>query len=43
MREQDLFRRCVREGLAPVPSLGDALGDARWIQAIADAYPRTGP
>ncbi|HET8645955.1 MAG TPA: Gfo/Idh/MocA family oxidoreductase [Vicinamibacteria bacterium] len=35
------FRRCVLEGRPPVPSLEDALGDARWIQAIADAYPRT--
>jgi predicted dehydrogenase len=37
------FRRCLREGLPPAPSLEGALGDARWIQAIADAYPRTGP
>lgn len=35
------FRRCVREGRPPSPSLEDALGDARWIQAIADAYPRS--
>jgi predicted dehydrogenase len=35
------FRRCVLEGRPPAPSLEDALGDARWIQEIADAYPRT--
>lgn len=36
------FRRCLMERRAPAPSLEDALGDARWIQAIADAYPRAG-
>ncbi len=40
--EMHHFRRCVLEGRPPAPSLDDALGDARWIQAIADAYPRTG-
>lgn len=34
------FRRCLAEGRPPSPSLEDALGDARWIQAIADAYTR---
>lgn len=34
------FRRCLLEGRPPSPSLEDALGDARWIQSIADAYPR---
>jgi predicted dehydrogenase len=34
------FRRCLLEGRPPTPSLDDALGDARWIQSIADAYPR---
>lgn len=37
------FRSCVLEGRPPAPSLEDALGDARWIQKIADAYPRTEP
>ena len=32
------FRRCLAEGTAPAPSLDDALGDARWIEAIARAY-----
>ena len=32
------FRRCLAEGTAPTPSLDDALGDARWIEAIAHAY-----
>ncbi len=32
------FRRCLAEGTAPTPSLDDALGDARWIEAIARAY-----
>jgi predicted dehydrogenase len=32
------FRRCLAEGTAPTPSLEDALGDARWIEAIAHAY-----
>lgn len=36
------FRRCLLEGRPPMPSLDDALGDARWIQALADAYPREG-
>ena len=37
------FRRCLAEGTAPAPSLDDALGDARWIEAIARAYGRGGP
>ena len=32
------FHRCLAEGVAPTPSLDDALGDARWIEAIAHAY-----
>src|SRR6266581_2057220 len=32
------FRRCLAEGVDPAPSLDDALGDARWIEAIARAY-----
>lgn len=32
------FRRCVREGRPPSPSVDDAVADARWIQAIAEAY-----
>ena len=32
------FRRCLADGTAPTPSLEDALGDARWIDAIARAY-----
>jgi predicted dehydrogenase len=32
------FRRCLREGQPPTPSIEDALGDARWIHAIAAAY-----
>lgn len=32
------FRRCLADGTAPTPSLDDALGDARWIEAIARAY-----
>jgi len=32
------FRRCLADGTAPTPSLDDALGDARWIEAIAHAY-----
>jgi len=39
--EMHHFRRCVLEGRPPSPSLDDALGDARWIQSIADAFPRT--
>jgi len=31
------FRQCVREGRTPETSIEDALGDARWIQAIARA------
>ena len=31
------FRQCVREGRKPETSIEDALGDARWIQAIARA------
>ena len=36
--ELHLFRRCVREGRKPETSIEDALGDARWIQAIARAF-----
>ena len=32
------FRRCLADGTVPTPSLDDALGDARWIEAIAHAY-----
>jgi predicted dehydrogenase len=32
------FRRCVASGEPPTPSLDDALGDARWLEAIAAAY-----
>jgi len=32
------FRGCLADGTAPSPSLDDALGDARWIEAIARAY-----
>ena len=32
------FRSCILEGRAPSPSLEDALGDARWMRAIARAY-----
>ncbi|PYQ17249.1 MAG: hypothetical protein DMF80_01515 [Acidobacteria bacterium] len=35
------FRRCLAEGIAPAPSIDDALGDARWIEAIARAYGRS--
>lgn len=35
------FRRCVLEGRPAEPSIDDALADARWIQAIADVFPRT--
>ena len=31
------FRQCVREGRKPETGVEDALGDARWIQAIARA------
>jgi predicted dehydrogenase len=34
------FHRCVAEGREAEPSIGDALGDARWIERIARAYPR---
>ena len=36
------FRRCLADGTAPTPSLEDALGDARWIDAIARAYGEDG-
>ena len=32
------FRACIAEGRRATPSIEDALGDARWIQQIADAY-----
>jgi predicted dehydrogenase len=32
------FQRCLAETVDPAPSLDDALGDARWIEAIARAY-----
>jgi predicted dehydrogenase len=35
------FRRCVREGGQPETTIEDALGDARWIQAIARALSPT--
>jgi len=35
------FRECVRAGKKPETSIEDALGDARWIQAIARALPAT--
>jgi predicted dehydrogenase len=34
------FRECVLSGRQPELTVEEALGDARWIQAIADAYPR---
>lgn len=34
------FHACLATGAAPAPSLDDALGDARWIRAIAGAYRR---
>jgi predicted dehydrogenase len=40
--EMHYFRRCLVEGTPPAPSLEDALGDARWIEAIARAYGRGG-
>jgi predicted dehydrogenase len=40
--EMHHFRRCLAEGTAPTPSLDDALGDARWIEAIARAYGKAG-
>lgn len=36
------FRRCLADGTAPTPSLEDALGDARWMDAIAGAYGKGG-
>lgn len=36
--ELQAFRRHVVDGSAPSPSVEDALGDARWIHAIARAY-----
>ncbi len=38
--ELHYFHNCLLEGTAPQPSLLDALGDARWIHAIARAYAR---
>ena len=35
------FHQCIASGQAPSPSIEDALGDARWIQAIARAYGRS--
>jgi predicted dehydrogenase len=32
------FHRCLADGTPPSPSIDDALGDARWIEAIARAY-----
>jgi predicted dehydrogenase len=32
------FRAAIAEGKPATPSLDDAIGDARWIQKIADAY-----
>ena len=32
------FRAAIAEGRPAEPSIEDALGDARWIQQIADAY-----
>ena len=36
--EMHHFRACIAEGRPASPSLDDALGDARWIQQIAEAY-----
>jgi predicted dehydrogenase len=36
--EMHHFRGCIAEGRPASPSLDDALGDARWIQQIAEAY-----
>lgn len=36
--EMHHFRACIAEGRPASPSLEDALGDARWIQQIAEAY-----
>lgn len=35
------FRDCVRRGLEPETGIEDALGDARWIEAIAGALRRS--
>jgi predicted dehydrogenase len=37
------FHRCLAEGRPPTPSLDDALGDARWIHAIAGACSQAQP
>ena len=37
------FRECVREGRKPETGIDDALGDARWIQAIARALAAAPP
>jgi predicted dehydrogenase len=37
------FRDCVRDGRRPETSIDDALGDARWIQAIARALAAGSP
>jgi predicted dehydrogenase len=34
------FRAAIAEGKPATPSVDDALGDARWIQQIAEAYSR---
>jgi predicted dehydrogenase len=34
------FRACIADGRPATPSLEDAVGDARWIQQIAEAYAR---
>ena len=39
--EMHHFHECITAGRAPAPSIDDALGDARWIQAIARAYNRS--
>ena len=39
--ELHYFHECIAAGRAPSPSIADALGDARWIQAIARAYGRS--
>ena len=36
--EMHHFRACIAEGRPASPSIEDALGDARWIQQIAEAY-----
>ena len=38
--EMHHFRSCIAEGRPASPSIEDALGDARWIQQIAEAYGR---